>query len=109
MDIQLRLGGCKWIGCDADPFASKFFTSLITGENKGPEYATFNPSRLVPTLEITKADVEGSTAMSITQSLAVLEYLDEAYSETYQLLPSTEQVGLRAVIRTLCHIIASGM
>ena len=28
MDIQLRLDGCKWIGCDADPFASKFFTSL---------------------------------------------------------------------------------
>lgn len=83
--------------------------NIITGKNKGPEYATLNPSRSVPTLEITKADVEGSTAMSITQSLAALEYLDEAYSETYQLLPSTKQVGLRAVIRTLCHIIASGM
>jgi hypothetical protein len=41
------------------------------------------------------------------KSLGALDYLDEAYLETYQLLPPMEQVGLRAVIRTLCHIIVS--
>jgi maleylacetoacetate isomerase len=81
--------------------------NIITGENNGPEYATLNPSRSVPTLGVTEAEAEGSSVVSITQSLGALEYLDEAYLETYQLLPPMEQVGLRAVIRTLCHIIAS--
>jgi hypothetical protein len=28
VDIQLLLGGCKWISLKPDPFTSKFFTSL---------------------------------------------------------------------------------
>jgi maleylacetoacetate isomerase len=83
------------------------YVNIIAGENNGPEYATLNLSRSVPTLEITKAEGEDSSVVSITLSLAALEYLDEAYPETYQLLPPLEQVGPKAVVRTLCHIIAS--
>jgi maleylacetoacetate isomerase len=83
------------------------YVNIIAGENKEPEYAVLNPSRSIPTLEITKAEAGGSNVASITQSLAALEYLDEAYPVTHKLLPPMEQAGLRAVIGTLCHIIAS--
>lgn len=83
------------------------YVNINAGENDGPEYAILNPSRSVPTVEITKAEGEGSSVISTTQSLAALWYPSEAYPETYPLLPPLEQAGLRAVCKMLCHIIAS--
>lgn len=53
------------------------------GEQLKPDYKALNPGALVPAL-IDDA-VDGSTAIS--QSLAIIEYLDEAYPQV-QLLPS---------------------
>jgi len=66
------------------------------GQQHSPEYATLNPAQLVPTL------VDGG--QTIGQSLAIMEYLDEAYPATPALLPSGSRA--RARVRGLAHSIA---
>ncbi len=71
--------------------------SLAPGvsEQRRPEYRSVNPQMLVPFLE------DGDVA--IGQSMAILEYLEEAYPET-RLLPADEP--LRSRVRAFCNIIA---
>ncbi|MDZ4096908.1 MAG: maleylacetoacetate isomerase [Paracoccaceae bacterium] len=68
--------------------------NLLTGEHLGPEYSARNPQALVPTLEI--------DGLTLTQSLAVLEYLDEAHQAGF--LPK-DPAG-RARTRALSYAIA---
>lgn len=65
------------------------------GRQHAPEYAALNPQRQVPTL------VHGDTVLS--QSLAILEYLEERYPEP-ALLPA-DAAG-RARVRALCGVVA---
>lgn len=65
------------------------------GEQNKPDYRTINPMGGVPTL------VDGS--VTVAQSSAIIEYLDETYSHTYQLLP--KDTKSRAKIRQFCQII----
>lgn len=67
------------------------------GEQHRPEYRAVNPLGLVPTL------VHGGRA--ITQSLAILDYLDEAFPDTPRLLPA-DAAG-RARVRALALTIAA--
>jgi maleylpyruvate isomerase len=69
--------------------------SLLKGEQASPEHLALNPSGLVPTLVTPQG--------SLPQSLAILEWLDEAYPEP-PLLPS-DPWG-RARVRSLAHIVA---
>ena len=48
--------------------------NLLRGEQNSPEHLARNPQGLVPALEAESGDV-------ITQSLAIMEYLDDAYPE----------------------------
>ena len=64
------------------------------GQQKTPEYAALNPSRLVPTFE-----VEGQV---LTQSPAILEWLEETYPEP-PLLPADPVA--RAHVRAFCAVI----
>ncbi len=66
------------------------------GEQHRPEYAAMNPQRLVPTL------MHGERV--IRQSLAILEYLDEAWPSP-PLLPMTARD--RARVRGMAQMIAS--
>lgn len=66
------------------------------GENWQPEYVQHNPQGLVPTL------VDGQRIL--IQSLAIIEYLEEAYPEP-PLLPVN--AGDRAYIRALAQIVIS--
>lgn len=66
------------------------------GQNWKPEYMERNPQGLVPML------VDGQRVY--TQSLAIIEYLDEAYPDP-PLLPV--DVGERAYVRALAQIVAS--
>lgn len=66
------------------------------GQQHAPGYAGLNPQQLVPTL------VHGQTVL--TQSLAILEYLDEAFHDTPALLPS-DAAG-RARVRALAQLVA---
>lgn len=69
--------------------------SLRDGEHRGDEYSRINPQQLVPALEI-----DGQV---LTQSLAIVEYLDERYP-TPALLP--EDCNGRARVRSLALAIA---
>jgi maleylpyruvate isomerase len=55
------------------------FCHLRRGEQSAPDYVALNPQKLVPALVLDSGEV-------LTQSLAILEYLDEAHPEP-QLLP----------------------
>ncbi len=66
------------------------------GEQKLPSYKAVNPQALVPSLALQNGDV-------ITQSLAIIDYLDETVP-TPALLPSDPV--LRAQVRAMAYLIA---
>ncbi|MFQ6024634.1 MAG: maleylacetoacetate isomerase [Acidiferrobacterales bacterium] len=72
------------------------FVHLVKGggEHKQPEYVALNPQGFVPTL------VDGDQVF--TQSLAIIEYLDEVYPNP-PLLPDT--VRERAYVRSLAQMV----
>ena len=67
------------------------------GEQHEITYESLNPSKLVPTL----IDDENV----LTQSLSIIEYLDEAYPNNIDLLP--KDINQKAQVRTLSQIISS--
>ena len=71
------------------------FVHLVKGEHRAPGYAAVNPQALLPTLE------EG--ALRLTQSLAIIEYLDETHP-TPPLLP--RDAAGRARVRSLSLLMA---
>lgn len=73
------------------------FVDLTKGEQQAEGYASLNPQRMVPYF------IDGEAALS--QSLAIMEYLDEAYPNTHKLLPGNAAV--RAHIRALALSIAT--
>lgn len=68
--------------------------NLLAGEQSGPANLARNPQGLVPTLEIDH--------LVLTQSLAIIEYLDETRAAGF--LP--EDPAGRARVRALAHAIA---
>jgi maleylpyruvate isomerase len=71
------------------------FRHLRKGEQRAPDYLALNPQGLVPTL-----DIDG---LHLTQSMAILEYLEETRPEP-PLLP--KDAGGRARVRSLALMIA---
>ena len=71
------------------------FRHLRKGEQRAPDYLKLNPQGLVPTL-----DIDGQ---HMTQSLAIIEYLDETHPEP-ALLPR-DAIG-RARARSLAQMLA---
>lgn len=67
------------------------------GEQHQPGYRRLNPAGLVPSLE--------HDGQVLTQSLAILEYLDEAFPDSYRLLPASP--AGRARVRALALAIAA--
>ena len=70
---------------------------LRKGEQRAPAYLALNPQGLVPTLEL-----DDGTAL--TQSLAIIEWLDETYPDP-RLLPSDPLA--RARIRAFAQVLSS--
>ena len=70
--------------------------NLVSSQHLEPAYAALNPSRLLPTLEV--------DGRRLTQSLAILEWLDET-APAPRLLPADPFD--RAVVRTMAQIVAS--
>lgn len=68
---------------------------LRTGEHRGADYARLNPQQLVPALE--------ADGPILTQSLAILEWLEERHPQP-PLLPPLPQD--RAVVRAMAGLIA---
>ena len=71
------------------------FVHLARGEHRAPGYGALNPQALVPTLE--------DAGKLLTQSLAIIEYLDETHPE-HPLLP--KDAPGRARVRSLALLIA---
>lgn len=72
------------------------------GEQHGEAYRAINPLRTVPTLELT----EGGQVRRLSQSLAILEYLEERHPSP-ALLPADPY--LRARARMLAETVNSGI
>ena len=83
--IALGLAGLEWETVPVD---------LRHGVQRSPEHLARNPQGFVPVLEI--------DGMRLTQSLAILEYLDE--TRGLRLLPS--EPSDRARVRALAHAVA---
>lgn len=77
--------------------------NLLESTQLGEAYRAKNPMAQVPTLEVTEAD---GTVHAITQSLPILEYLDERFPSP-PLLPSDPY--LRARARGIAEAINSGI
>ncbi|KAJ5094721.1 hypothetical protein N7456_010582 [Penicillium angulare] len=84
------------------------FVNLLQNEQSSPSHKEINPSGLVPALIINHENPNPNhdpITITITQSMAALEYLDETFKSTGPpLLPSDPE--LRAQARTLANIIA---
>jgi maleylpyruvate isomerase len=72
------------------------------GEQHTPAYRALNPLRTVPTLEFT----EGGTVRHLSQSLAILEFLEERYPSP-ALLPA--EFWARARVRMMAELVNSGI
>ncbi len=70
--------------------------NLLKGEQRDPAYLALNPQGLVPALL--------DNGQLLSQSLAICEYLDEAYPDTPALLPSDcmERARVRALALSIC-------
>ena len=73
------------------------YVNLRAGEQRDVEYRKLNPQGLVPALVLEDGSI-------LTQSEAILEYLDEAYPDTPQLLP--KEAKARAFVRSVAQLIA---
>jgi maleylacetoacetate isomerase len=76
--------------------ANEVAIHLVKGEQKGAGYARINPNATVPTLVL-------GDGTAIGQSLAIVEYLDEAWPDP-PLLPGSPVT--RALIRAAAQVIA---
>lgn len=76
--------------------------NLLKSEQLSDEHKALNPSATVPLLA--RAGGSGSTPFKIGQSVAALEYLEEAHPDTTSLLP--KDADTRAVVRALANIVA---
>ncbi|GGY14275.1 maleylacetoacetate isomerase [Paludibacterium paludis] len=70
--------------------------NLLKGEQQAQHYLGINPQGLVPAL--------ADGPIVLTQSLAICEYLDEAYPATHRLLPG--DAAQRAAIRAIALAVA---
>ena len=77
--------------------------NIVKQEQFAAAYRAKNPIAQVPTLEVTNDD---GSVHTVTQSLAILEYLDERFPEI-PLLPKDPY--LRAKCRALSEIVNSGI
>ncbi|KAL4937266.1 Maleylacetoacetate isomerase [Aspergillus oleicola] len=84
------------------------YINLLKNEQSNDQNTAVNPSSTVPTLIIEDPDHPEREPVVITQSLAALEYLDEAYSNLGPSLhPPLSNPIERATVRTLSNIIAA--
>ncbi len=80
--------------------AHERFVDMEAGENRGEAFLRINPLGAIPAL----IDRQAAGASPITQSLAILEYLEEVHPQA-PILPSTP-IG-RARVRALASMLAA--
>lgn len=81
---------------------------LLKGDQRSPAYAELNPARTVPTLVVKEAD---GSEWSLTQSAAIIEWVDEVYgpsSKHGRLIPQSDPKA-RALIRSIVDLIVGDL
>jgi maleylacetoacetate isomerase len=79
--------------------SAKFhFINLINKDQHTPDYVAVNPSHSVPTL------IAENGKLKLTQSVAIMEYLEERYPER-PLLP--KDIRQRALVRNLVNVLSN--
>ncbi|PSN63656.1 maleylacetoacetate isomerase [Corynespora cassiicola Philippines] len=85
---------------------------MPTLEHESASYRALNPSGAVPTLVVETqypGEAVEPTRFVLTQSLAILDYLDEIFLDEHALLPARDRPAERARVRELVHVIAEDM
>lgn len=80
------------------------YVDMQTDSHESDAYRALNPSATIPTLVI---ETEGQDTFTVTQSVAILEYLEELYPSRTPLLPPPSHPKARARVRELMYIITS--
>ncbi|KAJ5734253.1 hypothetical protein N7493_003039 [Penicillium malachiteum] len=80
------------------------FIDLGKAEHESPEFQALNPSKSVPVLVIKDAD--GNETV-ITQSIAILEFLEESLPTLTPLLPPSGDHVQRARVREMVNVITN--
>jgi maleylacetoacetate isomerase len=81
------------------------YVNLLKGEQTAAPYVSdLNPSGTVPTLVAQQAD--GSKVL-VRQSVAMLEFLEEAFPDARPLLPAPDRPAQRALVRDLVGILTA--
>lgn len=80
------------------------FIHLVKNEQQSSDYSSLNPSQNVPTLVVRESD--NGKEFLIRQSVAILEYFEEAYPHAPRLLPPAVDVEARAKVRELVNVVA---
>jgi fumarylacetoacetase len=78
--------------------------NILEGEQKAEEYLAKNPLGQVPLLEVT--DRRTGQQLYLSQSIAIIEFLDEAFPARRSLLPKDPQE--RAIAREMVELINAG-
>ncbi|OQV05694.1 Glutathione S-transferase, domain-containing protein [Cladophialophora immunda] len=84
--------------------------NISRNEQLDPKYVDINEALTVPTLVIDYKTIgldDNEERVVLTQSIAALEYLDEAFPGTHSILPPVSEPLARAKVRTLVGIIAT--
>jgi maleylacetoacetate isomerase len=82
------------------------YIHLLSSQQLSEEYKLRNPSASVPTLSFTTSSGQSVT---IRQSIPILEFFEEYFPNTPQLLPPPSQPTERVKVRELVNIIASDL
>jgi len=94
---RVRIGlGLKGVAYECTP------VNLIAGEQFSEAHRARNPAGQVPVLEV----VEGNRVLRLTQSMAILEWLDERHPSP-AILP--DDADGRAAVRALAEIVNAGI
>ncbi|KAF2689631.1 putative Maleylacetoacetate isomerase [Lentithecium fluviatile CBS 122367] len=83
------------------------YVDMTTDDHESDEYRSLNPSAAIPTLvvETSQGTDTGPSKFSLTQSVAILEYLEETFPDKNPLLPKDPLERVR--VRELMYILTS--
>ena len=81
------------------------YINLRKGEQFTDSFRAVNPNLTVPVLTVTTKDGDSPLTFSIRQSLAIMEFFEEAFQDTVPLLPPLADVAARAHVRELVNLV----
>jgi maleylacetoacetate isomerase len=88
------------------PFEARY-VDMDKDNHQKEDYLAINPSGSIPTLVVTQSYAHQT--FEITQSIAILEYIEEVFSDRLPLLPPLEDKIARVRVKELVAIVSQDM